>query len=325
MRHFCTYFDTNYLLRGLTMFRSLQTHGGEFVMWALCCDDASYAALQKLALPNLRPVTLRQIEAFEPALLPAKANRTFVEYLWTLSPIWPLYLLDVAPEIEMITYLDADLFFFASPQPIFDEIGANSIALFGHRFPAHMKDREVNGIYNVGWLSFRRDEHGLACLNRWKDQCLEWCYDRNEGGRYGDQKYLDEWPQLWPGVRVIEHEGAGVAPWNWQLHRISRRADQIYSNEVPLIFFHFHGLRILNSRFYDAVYGEQLRLPTLTRKLLFGPYLKTMIETARWARAAGCKISFGYTSPRQYISNYGTRLFLQKIIKKRFVFHAGLR
>ena len=325
MRHFCTYFDTNYLLRGLTMFRSLQRHGGDFVLWVLCCDESSYRALQRLNAPNLRPISLAQIEAFEPALLKAKTNRTFVEYLWTLSPLWPLYLFDLAPEIEMLTYLDADQFFFASPEAVFEEIGANSVALFEHRFPPHLKDREINGIYNVGWLSFRRDKTGLACLNRWKEQCLDWCYDRNENDRYGDQKYLDEWPQIWPDVRVIQHEGAAVAPWNWQLHRITRRNNRLYSNGVPLIFFHFHGLRILNSRIYDAVYGEQLRLPTTSRKLLFGPYLDAMIDTAKWARAAGCKVAFGYTPPRQYISSYGTRLFLTKIIKSQFVLHPGLR
>ena len=325
MRHFCTYFDTNYLLRGLTMFRSLQQHGGDFVMWALCCDDASYRAVEKLSLPNLRPISLAQIESYEPALLKARANRTFIEYLWTLSPVWPLYLFETAPEIEMLTYLDADLFFFSSPEPVFQEIGAHSVALFEHRFPDHLKSREINGIYNVGWLSFRRDATGLACLQRWKTQCLDWCYDRNEVGRYGDQKYLDEWPQIWPGVRVVEHQGAGVAPWNWQLHQITRQDGRLCSNGAPLVFFHFHGLRILTSRLYDAVYGEQLRMPAGSRPLLFKPYLDAMIATARWARAAQCEINFGYTSPRKYISSYGKRLFFTKILKSHFVLHPGLR
>ncbi|MGO8085215.1 hypothetical protein [Rhizobium leguminosarum] len=32
----------------------------------------------------------------------------------------------------------------------------------------------------------------------------------------GDQKYLDEWPDLYANCHIIEHPGAGVAPWNYE-------------------------------------------------------------------------------------------------------------
>ena len=327
MKHYCTYFDSHYFLRGLTLFRSLQEHAGDFTLWVLCCDEASFENLRKLDAPNLRPVQLSEIEAFEPRLAIAKANRNAVEYLWTLSPIWPLFLFEREPQIEQLTYLDADLFFYASPAPIFDEIGANSIAMFAHRLPPHTKHMEINGVYNVGWLTFARDANALACLNEWREQCLDWCYDRCEDGKYGDQSYLDAWPGSHGGVHIIEHEGAGIAPWNWTSYRWSQRAGQIYCNDEPLIFFHFHGLRFLNSCFYDAYYSGLTHgeMPSQLRSWLFDPYLNCMKQTASWARARGCSIGWGHLGLRGYLNSYGKKILLTKLARRSFTFSPGLK
>ena len=328
MRHYCTYFDTNYMLRGLTLFRSMQRHEGEFVLWVLCCDEFTFQSVQSLNIADLRPVRLSEVEAFEPRLARAKANRSHVEYLWTLSPIWPLYLLNRDPSIEMITYLDADLFFYSSPDPIFEEVGAASISIFSHRHLPRDQQLAINGIYNVGWCGFRRDETGLACLHKWREQCLEWCYARTEPNRHGDQKYLDEWPQLYgDALCVIEHVGAGIAPWNWTRYRFEQRDGTLLCDGVPLIFFHFHGLRIFNSWLYDTFYTTNTHaiMPTGTRRQLFDPYLDTMSATARWARQCGSQVNFGYLPMGKYMLNHGVRTFLRKVASRQLAIHYGLK
>ena len=328
MRHYCTYFDTHYMLRGLTLYRSLQEHEGDFVLWVLCCDDLSFENLRKLDRPNLRPVRLSEVEAFEPRLLEARANRSHVEYLWTLSPIWPLYLLERDPSIETITYLDADLFFYASPQPVFEEIGDASISIFSHRHlpeDLHLAD---NGIYNVGWCGFARDEIALRCLEKWREQCLEWCYANSDTGLYGDQKYLDEWPALYgDALCVVEHVGAGIAPWNWTRYRFDKVGRTLTCEGVPLIFFHFHGLRIFNSWLYDTFYTTNTHavLPARTRRLLFDPYLNAMSATAKWARGLGATIDFGYLPMGKYMVSHGVRTFLKKVAGRQLVVHRGLK
>ncbi len=327
MRHYCTYFDSHYLLRGLTMFRSLCQHDPQFMLWVLCCDATALQALQKLDLPNLRPVALSEVEAFEPRLQQAKTNRSRVEYFWTLTPIWPLFLLQSQPQIESLTYLDADQFFFASPAPIFAEIGDAPISIFSHRYNDADRPMEINGIYNVGWVGFRRGETARACLEKWANQCLAWCYGRTENGKYGDQKYLDEWLKLYPETRVVEHSGAGIAPWNWMNCEFQKPAHTLLCDGAPLIFFHFHGLRIFNSWLYDTFYTTRIygHMPAQTRRWIFNPYIRAMIETARWARGRGCRLDFGYTPPRKYIAAYGKRLFLTKLWKRGFIFHPGLQ
>ena len=72
--------------------------------------------------------------------------------------------MDKFKDINLITYLDADLLFYSSLEPIFKEIRNSSIAIIEHRFAKPYKNLEVNGRFCVEWNSFRRDEEGLRCL-----------------------------------------------------------------------------------------------------------------------------------------------------------------
>ncbi len=302
MRHFCTYFDSNFLVRGLTLYRSLARHAEPFALWVLCLDEATHDTLTRLNLPNLRPVALDDLEQADPELRAAKTNRSQIEYYFTLSPSWPLYLLERAQEVELITYLDADLFFYASPEPIFTELGDGSVLIIGHRFPEHLRHLEVHGVYNVGLLSFRNDPHGRACLERWREQCLEWCYDRLEEGKFADQKYLDRWPEELKGVRVLQHKGAGLAPWNWMRYNISLDGDSGRVDDDPLIFYHFHGMKLINRWLYqpsEAVYGQ---MPRRLRRWLYGGYLRELARTNLWIRETlpGSVLGFGSIRSRPY-------------------------
>jgi hypothetical protein len=282
-RHYCTYFDQNYLLRGLTLYRSLTRHGGSFVLWVLCLDDASYEAIDRLALSNLRPIRLADLEEADPELHAAKANRSVIEYYFTLSPAWPSYLLNRFAEIDLITYVDSDLLFYSSPEPIFEELGRDSVLIIGHRFPEHLRHLEEHGVYNVGLASFRNDERGRACLEQWREQCLEWCHARVEDGKYAEQKYLDRWPEQ-PGVRVLQHPGAGLAPWNWMRYDVLLAGDSGTVDGQPLIFFHFHGFKIVNRWFFQpSETGDPM--PRKLRRGLYGRYLRELSQTQSWLQA----------------------------------------
>lgn len=280
MRYFCTYFDSNYLLKGLTLYRSLVRHAGSFRLWILCFDDLSYKIIEKLELPEIIPISLKEFEKGDMELLQAKGNRSAIEYYFTSTPSLPLYIFKNYPEVELITYLDADLFFFSDLSPIFDEFGNNSILIIGHRFPLHLRHLEVNGVYNVGYLSFRRDKEGLACLEWWRKKCIEWCYDRVEKGRFADQKYLDDWPVSFANVKVLEHKGANLAPWNLNNYIVSVEFQELFIDNQPLIFFHFHGLKKVGRYLYDSgLRTYNTALSPIFKHYLYSPYIKELHKT----------------------------------------------
>ena len=262
-RYFCTLFDSGYLLKGVAMLRSLARFCPGARVFVLCMDDQARCILERLDLPFVSCISLADIE--DEALRKAKADRGVAEYCWTLSPCLPWYVMQQHPEVDFLTYLDADLLFYSNVLPLFDEIGDASVGIIEHRFTERLRDRDVNGRFCVEWVSFRRDEQGMACLSRWREQCIEWCYYRLEDGKMGDQKYLDEWPGRYSACHILMHPGAGIAPWNYaQYHFGKDEAGRIKVEGAPLVFYHFHQFQLLDNGKFDRLstfYTSECREP----------------------------------------------------------------
>lgn len=321
MRHFCTLFDSNYLLKGVAMLRTLKRHCPEAHVHVLCMDGQTRELLEKLALSHVTCLSLSEVE--DEALLAIKPSRSMAEYCWTLSPCLPWYVLQHDQSIDAITYLDADLYFYSPLQPLFDEIGNASIVIIEHRFPPPLKHLEVNGRFCVEWVGFRRDEQGLACLERWREQCIEWCFHRLEENRMGDQKYLDQWPGMFSRLHILQHPGAGIAPWNYSQYSFGQ-ADQkkITVDGAPLIFYHFHQFQLLSNGSFDRLSGSY-RSMGAEPNLVYESYeaaLMGILQEVRGLRpgfSAGMKPVLRIKSQRlvQYLLPQSLKQLLKKIIK----------
>jgi hypothetical protein len=279
-RAYCTYFDHNYLPRGLALYRSLQQHAPGSRLWVLCLSDACYQTLTALALPDLIPLRLADFEAADPQVAATRPTRSVIEYYFTCTPALMLFVLNNEPDAEWVTYLDSDLFFFASPDPIYAEMKDAAFGIIPHRFTGRLASYLRFGIYNVGWVSARRREQGIAALRWWRERCIEWCYDRVEGDRFADQRYLDRLPELFGGVHVIEHLGANLAPWNLANSRLEWRDGAVWiDGRYPLLFFHFYGVKRSGRYYFNShrVYGAPF--PKLVRQRIYEPYVAALAES----------------------------------------------
>lgn len=280
MYYFCTYFDRNYLTRGLALYQSLKDNCQGFRLWVLCLDDDTYTALNKFSFQEVQQISIKDFEYGDERLLHAKKNRAPVEYYFTCTPSLSLFILNHHPEVDLITYLDADLFFFADPAQLFAEMDGKSIAIIGHRFPVRLRHLESWGVYNVGWVSFRRDENGLECLYWWRDLCLEWCYDRIEADRFADQKYLDRFPDKFGDEIVLQHKGANVAPWNIENYILYVKENNVYVDDQKLLFFHFQGFKQLLPWVYDlGLWSYGVRPFRELIDHIYLPYIRTLQKT----------------------------------------------
>jgi hypothetical protein len=200
----------------------------------LCVDDKAKQVLDRLQKPEIRSVAVSEIETTE--LLVIKQQRSRVEYCWTLTPMTPKIVFDRDPSVERVTYLDADMWFLNSPDPIFQEFEASrkSVLITDHAYDADNDRSVTSGQYCVQFMTFVKGR-GEPVRQWWEARCLEWCFARREKGKYGDQKYLDDWPVRFPhDVHVLQQLDLLLGPWN------TRRFDYAHG-----IAWHFHGLRLL--------------------------------------------------------------------------------
>ena len=117
----------------------------------------------------------------------------------------------------------------------------------------------------------------------WEERCLEWCYARFEDGKFGDQKYLDDWPQRFSDlVHVMQDKELMLAPWNAKRFPYGRA-----------ICWHFHSLRILttklNNNSYWIDYGDY-PIPMITKKYIYAEYLKDLHSSLVAILRVGCVV-----------------------------------
>jgi len=271
-RAYCTYFDHRYLPRGLVLYDSLREHAGEVELWVLALDDVTLEVLKQLALPGLIPFGLEEFEAWDPALRDVRPTRSQVEYYFTLTPDLPRFVLDRS-KAEIVSYVDADLRFYSDPGPTLESLRGKTALIIPHGFPDRLAHLRSHGRFNVGLVGFRRSPDADACLARWREQCLEWCYDRVEDGKFADHAYLNDWPERVPGTVVVDRPGVGLAPWNFMRYSIDPAGDPPAVDGEALVFYHFHALRQLTSTIWDTGLSEIGRMAPDVRRFLYDGYV----------------------------------------------------
>lgn len=166
MYNFCTLFDTHYFTRGLALYYSLEKNCPDFQIYIFAFDQKTYDILTGMKLNKATIISLKEFEDEE--LIRIKSSRSIAEYCWTCTSSVILYVLKNY-KVESCTYLDADLYFYASPRPIFEEMGEKSILITEHHYSPQYNKQLKAGKYCVQFITFRNNNEGLTALIWWRE------------------------------------------------------------------------------------------------------------------------------------------------------------
>ena len=270
MMYFCTLFDSYYIHKGIALYLSLEKVTNDFHLYVMAFDRESYEKLRSIGFKRMTVELFEDIETKE--LLALKTTRTKAEYCWTCGPS-VIYHFLTNYNLPNITYLDADLFFLSDPHIIQEEIGDQSVAISEQG--GEERNIERYGRYCVQYVFFKNDINGIRALTWWRERCIEWCFSRYEDGKYGDQKYLDQFEVLFNNVHIIQNKGL-VGPWDTQFYSFNENTLTCNGEEYPLVFFHMSGnkFELKNSKLCFSIVESGVT-PDLLR-LFYKPYAVLM-------------------------------------------------
>ena len=318
MNYFCTYCDQGYAARMLCLYQSLKEQDEPFQLLVLCFDAETEAVVATAGDASLVAVPLAEVLVADPAYAAVRGRRSRVEFYFTATPVLVRHCFVLEPAAQVMTYLDADLFFFSPASLVFEQQGNASVGIVPHRFIKPSPRKHQHGLYNVGWVSFRRDANGMACLEWWRERCLEWCHDRVENGRFADQGYLNEFPTKFAGVCALEHPGINAAPWNIDPTQLACVGGKPWMNGHRILFYHYQGIREIRAGWFDpGVRGYHVPLTPELREYLYLPYLRRLTAMQAHLRHQGIVPSIGY---KRVPTGYGLSALWERFRTKSFWF-----
>ncbi len=193
---------------------------------------------------------------------------------------------------DRVVYFDPDIVVYGTLDELEDAPPDTFLTLTPHLTGPiggddHPSERTIlqAGTYNLGFLEVRRRPELSSFLTWWQRNLEYQCVVDTARGLFCDQKWLDLAPGLFPGVRILRHEGYNVAYWNLRQRAVTIPAGggAALVNGQPLRFFHFSGF---NPRFPDLVSTHQ---PT-ARRADAGGAAKLIGDYGATLRAAGASV-----------------------------------
>jgi hypothetical protein len=284
IEHFVTLFDNLFLPVGLALHSSLMKHAQPFKLWIVCMDKEVERNLAQLNLDFVSLIPIEEVET--PELLTAKQNRKRGEYCWTVTPFTPEFVFARAPEAQRVTYIDADVFLFDTPDVLLNEfaLSGKHVLLTDHAYDPELDETEGSGRFCVQFMTFRQSEEALQVARWWQARCIEWCYDRLEDGKFGDQKYLDDWPTRFPdSVHVLQRTEKTLAPWN------VRMFSQQHSGKLTPAIYHFQSLRFVKP---DRIRLYKCYPIPKSAQRLYVEYTESLVKACSMIKKIGGNIPF---------------------------------
>lgn len=286
---FCTYFDRKYLCQGVALYQSLLRHGQEDALWVLCLDDETRLVLTALGADSLRIVTVAELQVFESRLVNAQRDRSPVEFYYACTASLVKYVMHSTG--STVTYIDADVLFFAPTTYLLEAFKGNDVAILEH-LSSDPEAEDLHGRYNVSVVYFSGSSEAKDCLEWWAEQTLR--STRLGDGVWGDQKYLDEFPSRFAGVGAFSTPDIAGAPWNvWRYDSVMTPDGRTTLGEETLVCYHFARFAMLSRHLFVPIRRDYVPRSVMTT--VYRRYMIAMREAFDTIRKLSPSFRIGYT------------------------------
>ncbi|NND62538.1 MAG: glycosyl transferase [Flavobacteriaceae bacterium] len=303
--------SNNYLGQALALKRSLLKHNPEMSLFIILVDKLSdqvdYSIFEPAEILPIADISSIDLEDLI-------ARYYIIELNTAVKPSVFKFLKSTYPQIDVLYYLDPDLYFYSSLSETNDILKNKTAVLTPHvlsPIPRDGHQPEENtflrfGVYNLGFLGLRMNSDiTTKLLDWWEERVIHFGYDRPNEGYFVDQLWMAHAPLFFENVVVLHTYSYNMAPWNLhERHVTSVDGENVSLNDgSQLVFYHFSKLsddKNAISREYDRYVLDDFPL----LKAMYTEY-KEILKTCNYSEYKQIPIAYPVKlnlkpEPKQY-------------------------
>lgn len=248
---FSTIITANYYPRALALYRSIERFDPQATLQVLVADGGIVRPHSPVPA-NLRLLDVEPLLDFSLTrlLFEKYAHTVMDEFRWSMKPVFISWLLNQG--FDKVLYLDCDMFFVNDYRFLWDELDGAGLLLapsWNNLDPDAGKDSFLSsytgGIFSAGFIGATKA--GIPVLEWWARACHFMMGALIAEGVSNDQRYLDQVPVYFPGVKLLKHRGCNIGSWNeLESKRTLVNGQTMILGTSPVIFVHFDAMLVQN-------------------------------------------------------------------------------
>ena len=287
--------SVNYLSYARTLYSSLCEVEDDSDFLLIVCDDDTPENVERVEATGLPHVFLSKLPINNHRALAFKYD--VVELNTAIKPSVFLYLMEMG--YKKLIYLDPDIRVYSPLDLLWMELDSSESLVTPHENTPCMDglrssdiDFLKNGVYNLGFIAFRASESTREFIGWWRERCLYYGFNDLAFGTFVDQKWVNFITCFLDDVKILKHAGCNVAYWNLHERQLARAGSGWSVNGVPLVFFHFSGVKADDSKTLSKHQNRHGVNGGDVLGLLLSEYCEELIRHG-WADLIGLQYGYG--------------------------------
>lgn len=262
----------------------------------------------------------KEIICYQPKIVKTNFNINFAQNMSIGKLNFAKYLL-TKKKLSNVHLIDSDIYFFSDPHGLKKIVKNYDMAFCYHdTISNNYNTNNKYGIFNAGYLYFKKSFNTKNILQRYVSLCKKKVNynvpNDNTKNIFADQTYLEYLTKEFKNIKKIKEKSVNRGPWNIERYKIKIIKEELFLDNVKLIFYHFSGVKKIFNNFYSLGLRMYVNNKSDIKKKIYSKYIEELRKISK-----SCGIEKVKFLKKLHIKNNKFKSFLNILVKKDFLFY----